>query len=274
MYHSTLSNGEFQFSTQVRLADNFAAAQSLTHCPRHNDTPHTHGGWHFITGCKSAQVGVLEHKAVQEVIHCSFKQYTYAVMKEVRQGPDRSSNNRHTDLLISVFGQTPVYIDISTTCPMGITNQRLINRRPAPSSPSSSSSLIIDHRERTLVAATQREAEKVSKHEATCLQNNSTFLPFVVETSGGFGHRTRELEQIYRNAIDLRRSEDDLPTDLLIKKFRKDIAFALRKGTYATVSGAVQRFSAAVTRSWRSMLLHSNDMSLRWLHADVRFPDL
>ena len=277
-HHSTFTNGEMQFNTQLRLAEPFAAALSLSICPRCRDTPSTHGGWHFCSSCKHSQIGVLEHTAVQAVIHQSFKSHTYAAITEQTHGLDTSPDNRHTDLKIAVFGQPSLFVDVSSTCPFGVTNQHLINRRLSPRSHPPSNAVttpLIDPRERLLVAATAREASKVAKHEPICLANDSTFLPFVLETTGGFGPRTFELETLYRNAIDMRRSADDLPVDLLLAKFRKDIAFALRKATYATVTGAVRKLSSISSRDWRASLqTHSADVTLRLIFADPRFTTL
>ena len=73
----------------------------------------------------------------------------------------------------------------------------------------------------------------------------------------------------------MRRSADDLPVDLLLAKFRKDIAFALRKATYATVTGAVRKLSSISSRDWRASLqTHSADVTLRLIFADPRFTTL
>jgi hypothetical protein len=56
--------------------------------------------------------------------------------------------------------------------------------------------------------------------------------PFALETTGGHGASTASEYLLFKKQI----SDSGLPADVLLGKFKKDISFALRRGTIAQVT--------------------------------------
>jgi hypothetical protein len=116
---------------------------------------------------------------------------------------------------------------------MGVTNQELISRAELGRQPGQGEH---DPRNDVLTSAKRAEALKHAKYDAICEGTRSTFSPFTLETTGGHGAST--LASVYHRYFLFAKHMRDsgLPADVLLGKFKKDVSFALRRGTIAQVT--------------------------------------
>ena len=98
---------------------------------------------------------------------------------------------------------------------MGVTNQELINRGGA-------------------------QAHQVRRHLRGYRVGLLTFFAF--ETTGGHGASTASVYFLFNKHM----RDSGLPADVLLGKFKRDVSFALRRGTIAQVTTALDAAQRAV----------------------------
>ena len=87
-------------------------------------------GYHLVTDCRKANQGKKSHKDVEWTLMHHFNTYTSITATKAKP----FSNGTQADILLS--GITTIdnpaarnlYLDVTSTNPMGVTNQELINR--------------------------------------------------------------------------------------------------------------------------------------------------
>jgi hypothetical protein len=120
---------------------------------------------------------------------------------------------------------------------MGVTNQEFISRAELGRQPGPGEH---DPRNDVLTSAKRAEALKHAKYDAICEGTGSTFSPFALETTGGHGASSTLASVYHRYFLFAKHMRDScLPADVLLGKFKKDISFALRRGTIAQVTTAL-----------------------------------
>jgi hypothetical protein len=225
---STLTNPETTFTAELRFGIPFSMAKGLHTC--HTCTQEgvnisADGGSHFIH-CKSCNPGKASHGAVIDVIQNTFQSYT-SVKADLRQipiNPNRQPGQPGLvpDIRFIRYGEPIVYLDVSST------------------SASASSNLTASSSQQTLFSAAVVERAKRAKYGAAAQAAGGTFLPYVMEATGGFGTSTKAVEAILAAEVTKRGFMD---VQLVLRKFRKDVAFAHRKGYYRQVQFAVLKGS-------------------------------
>ncbi len=83
-----------------------------------------------------------------------------------------------------------------------------------------------------LTSATQAEERKHAKYDRMCAATGSILSPLALETTGGHGASTKSVYLLFTNQM----RDDGLPADVLVGMLKKDISFALRRGTIAKVT--------------------------------------
>jgi hypothetical protein len=196
-------------------------------------------GYHLhhvlVTDCLKANQGKKSHKDVEATIIHHFNTYTSITGTKAKPFP----GGKQADILLS--GITTIdnpaarnwHLDVTSTNHMGVTNQELINRAALGHQPGPGEH---DPRNDVLSRARRAEAHKHAKYDATCAGTGSIFSPFALETTGGHGAST--LASVYHRYFLLTKQMRDsgLLADVLLGKFKKDISFALRRGTIAQVT--------------------------------------
>ncbi len=99
-----------------------------------------------------------------------------------------------------------------------------------------------DPRNDVLTSATRAEDLKHRKYDAICAATGSQFSPFALETTGGHGASTATVNFLFAKLL----CDSDLPADVLVGKLKKDISFALRRGTIAQMTSALDAAQRAV----------------------------
>ena len=112
---------------------------------------------------------------------------------------------------------------------MGVTNQELINRAALGHQPGPGEH---DPRNDVLTSAKRAEERKHTKYDTICAATGSVFSPFALETTGGHGASTASVYLLFKKQM----RDSGLPADVLLGKFKKDVSFALRRGTIAQVT--------------------------------------
>lgn len=139
------------------------------------------------------------------------------------------NTDRKPDILISNLSGTnnrDLYLDVSTTNPYGKTNQAALNRHRRGVRPTDDLVPCETH----LHSAAIRESQKVNTYRQLCahLPSPALFHPFVLETTGGFGTSTKATISFLAQNI---RDSSSLDPQVIISMFKRDVAFALRRGT-------------------------------------------
>ena len=124
------------------------------------------------------------------------------------------------------------YLDVTSTNPMGATNQEFINRAALGRQPGPEER---DPRNDVLTSAKRAEERKHTKYDAICAATGAVFSPFALETTGGHGASTASVYLLFKKHL----RDSGLPADVLLGKLKKDISFALRRGTIAQVTTAL-----------------------------------
>ena len=109
---------------------------------------------------------------------------------------------------------------------MGATNQEFINRAALGHQPGPEEH---DPRNDVLTSAKRAEERKHAKYDRICAATGSIFSPFALETTGGHGASTKSVYLLFTKQM----RDSGLPADVLVGKLKKDISFALRRGTIA-----------------------------------------
>ena len=114
---------------------------------------------------------------------------------------------------------------------MGATNQELINRAAPPCSAGGRQPGPEEHdpRNDVLTSAKRAEERKHAKYDRICTATGSILSPFALETTGGHGASTASVYLLFTKQM----RDSGLPADVLVGKLKKDISFALRRGTIA-----------------------------------------
>jgi hypothetical protein len=115
---------------------------------------------------------------------------------------------------------------------MGVTNQEFISRAELGRQPGPGEH---DPRNDVLTSAKRAEERKHTKYDAICAASGSVFSPFALETTGGHGASTASVYFLFNKHM----RDSGLPADVLLGKFKKDVSFALRRGTIAQVTTAL-----------------------------------
>ena len=240
---STLSNEEWRINAQLRLAQPLASYHAQPHapCPHGCRHPQTNAivnaryGWHLVTNCQRANQGKKAHKDIEFILTHYFNTYTH--ITAIKAKPF-ANTNMQADILLS--GITTIdnpdvknlHIDVTSTNPMGASNQDLKNRyRPARQSDPSEH----DDRNNTLVSAVWAESKKHAKYDNLCAAAGTTFSPFALETMGAHGASTKTISYLFTKHL----RDSGVPGEALKRKLKKDISFALRRGTIAQVTTAL-----------------------------------
>ncbi len=188
-------------------------------------------GYHLVTNCLKANQGKKSHKDVEATIIHHFNTYTNIMINKTKPFPD----GRQADILLSCITtiDNPVardwHLDVTSTNPMGVTNQEFINRAALGHQPGPEEH---DPRNDVLTSAKRAEERKNTKYDAICAATGSIFSAFALETTGGHGASTAPVYFLFTKQM----RDSGLPADVLVGKLKKDISFALRRGTIAQVT--------------------------------------
>jgi hypothetical protein len=121
------------------------------------------------------------------------------------------------------------HLDVTSTHPMGVTNQEFVNRAALDHQPGPEQH---DPCNDVLTSAKHAEDRKHDKYDRICAATGSILSPFALETTGGHGASTKSVYLLLTKQMrDL-----GLPADVLVGKLKKDISVALRRGTIAQVT--------------------------------------
>jgi hypothetical protein len=183
-------------------------------------------GYHLVTDCLKANQGKKSHKDVETTIIHHFNTYTSITATKAKPFP----GGKQADILLS--GITTIdnpaarnwHLDVTSTNPMGVTNQEFINRAALGHQPGPGEH---DPRNDVLSSARRAEAYKHAKYDAIYAGTGSIFSPFALETTGGHGASTASVFFLFTKQM----RDSGLLADVLLGKFKKDISFALRRGT-------------------------------------------
>ena len=191
-------------------------------------------GYHLVTDCLKANQGKKAHKDVEATIIHHFNTYTNITATK----PKPFADGKQADILLSGIStiDNPTaqnwHLDVTSTNPMGATNQEFINRAALGHQPGPGEH---DPRNDVLTSAQRAEARKHAKYDNICAAAGSIFSPFALETTGGHGASTTSVYYLFTKQM----RDSGLPADVLVNKLKKDISFALRRGTIAQVTTAL-----------------------------------
>ncbi len=144
-------------------------------------------------------------------------------------------NGTQADILLSGISTIDnpaarnLYLDITSTNPMGVTNQEFIHRAALNHQPGPGEH---DPRNDVLTSAKRAEEFKHGKYDTMCAATGSHLSPFALETTGGHGASTATVYLLFAKQL----RDSGLPADVLVSKFKEDLSFALRRGTIAQVT--------------------------------------
>jgi len=239
---STMTNEEWRINAQLRQGLPLASYhnQPQAPCPHGCKHPLTKEpvkaryGYHLVTDCPKANQGKKSHKDVETTIIHHFNTYTNITATKAKPFTD----GKQADILLT--GVTTIdnpaarnwYLDVTSTNPMGVTNQELISRATLGHQPGPGEH---DPRNDVLTSAKHAEERKHAKYDRICAASGSTFSPFALETTGGHGASTKSVYYLFAKQM----RDSGLPADVLVGKLKKDISFALRRGTIAQVTTAL-----------------------------------
>jgi hypothetical protein len=130
-------------------------------------------------------------------------------------------------------------LDVTSTNPMGVTNQEFINRAALGHQPGPEEH---DPRKDVITSAKRAEERKHANYDVICAAKGSILSPFALETTGGHGASTASLHFLLTEQL----RDSGQPVDVLVDVLIKDISFALRRGTIAQVTTALDAAQRAV----------------------------
>jgi hypothetical protein len=212
-------------------------------------------GWHLVTNCQRANQGKKSHKDVESILIHYFNTYTHITATKAKPF---ANSNMQADIVLSGITTIDnpdgkdVHIDVTSTNPMGTSNQDLMNRYRPARQPDPSEH---DGRNNTLVSAVWAESKKHAKYDNLCAAAGTTFSPFALETMGAHGASTKTIYYLFTKHL----RDSGVPGEALKRKLKKDISFALRRGTIAQVTTALDAAQRAAEAE-----LAVNEVGLAW----------
>jgi hypothetical protein len=258
-----MSNEGWRINAQLRLALPLASYHNQPHVPcphgcRHpqtNESIKVRYGWHLVTNCLKANQGKKAHKDVESILIHYFNTYTHITATKAKPF---ANTNMQADILLS--GITTIdnptaknwHIDVTSTNPMGETNQDLKDRSWRVHQPDPSEH---DSRNNTLVCAAWAESKKHVKYDNLCAAAGTIFQPFALETMGAHGASTKAVYYLFTKHL----RDSGVPGEALKRKLKKGISFALRRGTIAQVTTALDAAQRAAEAE-----LAVNEAGLAW----------
>jgi hypothetical protein len=126
------------------------------------------------------------HKDVEATIIHHSNTYTNITASKAKTFWD----GKQADILLSGIASIDnpaarnLHLDVTSTNPMGVTNQELINRAGLSHQPGPGEH---DPRNDVLTSAKRAEERKHTKYDAICAATGSVLSPFKLETTGGHG---------------------------------------------------------------------------------------
>ncbi len=191
----------------------------------------------LVTDCPKANQGKKSHKDVEAVLINHFNIHTHITATKAKFFP---GDKLQTDIFLS--GVTTIdnpaarnwyleYLDVTSTNPMGATNQEFINRAAPGRQPGPEEH---DPRNDVLTSAKRAEERKHAKYDRICTATGSVYLVTFRARNDGRSrclHRgcTCSSKSICATRVFRR-------TCCWYCKLKKDIPFALRRGTIAQVT--------------------------------------
>ena len=166
---STLTNEEWRINAQLRLSLPLASYYNQPHavCPhgcRHpltKEPVNAQFGWHLVTNCPKANQGKKSHNDVEAVLMNHINNHTHMTATKAKFFP---GDKLQADIFIT--GVTTIdnpaarnwHLDVTSTNPMGVTNQELINGLPLATSRAQRS---------TILATTSSPAQSARRSAST-----------------------------------------------------------------------------------------------------------
>jgi len=141
-------------------------------------------------------------------------------------GPD---NERVPDLRL-ILGPQRVLVDVSIRHPLAPSNVR--------------------RAQRSLATAENGEREKITKYERDAQQMGFRFVPFIIETTGGWGPKARALATELANHAD---NHMDIPKERALNLLAQGISTAVQIGNAQLLLGCYQAALARHSASSRPL---------------------
>ncbi len=153
-------------------------------------------GSHLVTDCRKANQGSKSHKDVESILIHYLNTYTHITATKAKP---LLNSNMQADILVSNIttidnpNAKNWHIDVTSTNPLGATNQDLTNRNALGHQPDPSAH---DPRNNTLVYAAWAEGKTTTSATA-----GTTLQPFALETMGGHGASTNAVYYLFTKSI-------------------------------------------------------------------------
>jgi hypothetical protein len=184
-----LSDSHYRIGCRLRLGLNPSHhhVPSVCMCCRNNHSPNPHAAdaWHFLS-CKSLSVARIERH--NHIVQC-VRDFACRVGISVRIEPRPTlftDDNRRPDLFFMDRGHNTL-TDVVVVHPL------------APS--------YLRHSPTHLHCAIHKEKNKIRKYEQLAQREYAKFIPFAVESTGGFGEEAQKiLHQITRASLEAEES--------------------------------------------------------------------
>ncbi len=177
------------------------------------------------------EAGQKSHRDIEATLIHDFNTYASITASKAKPFPDGTQADILLSSMSTIVNQAArnLYLDVTSTSPVGVTNQEFINRAALNHQPGPGEH---DPHNDVLTSAMRAEDLKHLKYDTICAATGSHLSPFALENMGGRGASAATVYLLIAKQL----RESGLPADVLVSKFNKDISFALRRGTIAQVT--------------------------------------
>ena len=175
--------------------------------------------WHGLECLKlRGSLGRQRHDRISQLLYSAAVGAGIAAEREVREFEE---NRKRPDLLFSSLNSLTMFADVAVVSPLAKSHQ---NRA-----------------KRVLGAAAHGEVLKRQKYheEISRLRGGATFVPFIVESLGGFGHGARNV--IRHIVANYNANTATMARPDVQRRLRYEVAVALQKGNAAIMVSWLQR---------------------------------
>jgi hypothetical protein len=212
-----MSNDSFKRGVRLRLGlppiDNMPS-----HCGSGGGRcgfPLAQDPWHFLSCARLASTMLdLRHNHVCQILAIWCRRVNACVTLEPTSLDNRNQNR--PDLHV-IMGHRLFLVDVSIVHPTATSN--------------------VVQAARSLSAAKKREKVKLRQYSEMARQQSATFVPFVIESFGGFGPRAVEF---MKEVADFAHQHMDFDRDEVIVDLKTTIAVAVQNGNSAIIARGLQ----------------------------------
>ena len=209
-----LQMSPYEFTKAARLRLGLAIFPKTRNCPKCKSCVLDVYGQH-AQNCKTGGAPTSRHNKIRDLLFSQCQASVLAPRKEVQNLLDNTGEKPADIFIPSWSNGCPAAIDVTITNPL---NMDIVSKSANQAGS----------------AAAMRAASKITKYHQACASKNINFIPFALETFGGFSKEAQKVINKVTSALALNAGWD---YKVIKKQFYERLSVQIQKQNASTLSG-------------------------------------